>query len=75
MAAVEVQQSIPGTMHVLQLSFIQTQSITISISSISITSCGIVLDTIVLYEYLKDIATGVDVEVRAPDTRFRKVLQ
>ena len=66
-------------MHVLQLSLIQTQPITISISisSIRITtnSCIVILDTIVLYEYLKDIATGVDVEVRAPDTRFRKVLQ
>ena len=72
-AAVKVQQSIPGAMHVLQLPLIQTQPIaTKSISIISI--CSVIFDTIVLYEYLKDIATGVDVQVRAPNTRLREVL-
>ena len=37
-------------------------------------TCGVILDTIVLYEYLEDITTGVDVQVSAPDTRLREVL-
>jgi len=68
-------------MHELQLSLIQTQPTTCTInvrtisSSIIISSGGVVLDnTIVFYEYFKHIAAGVDVQVRAPDTRLRKVL-
>ncbi len=76
MAAVEVQQSIPGAVHELQLSLVQTQPIvcTINVSTISSSNSVVLDNTVVFYEYFEHIAAGVDVQVRAPDTSLREVL-